>query len=169
MLHIEFENYTSKITATSPSDQRVNNLSPHRWQGTSVLAYPNHRKVPDCYTPVLWSWRVVLVSPYPSVRLSVCGQNRVGSVSSTILVGSISYLHILSSNFRRCVTCKVYFKISSFGKFFKFVTLTLSWLDPIWLNSIRPVWVIMGWQVVSSERRRSSFFNGHVWSVSFDK
>ena len=35
----------------------------------------------------------------PSVRLSVCGQNRACSVSSTILVGSISYLHILSSNF----------------------------------------------------------------------
>ena len=31
-----------------------------------------------------------------SVRLSVCGQNRVCSVFSTILVGSISYLHILS-------------------------------------------------------------------------
>ena len=29
------------------------------------------------------------------VRLSVCGQNRVHSVSSTILIGSISYLHIL--------------------------------------------------------------------------
>ena len=41
------------------------------------------------------------------VRLSVCGQNRVCSVSSTILIGSISYLHILSSNFRRCVACNV--------------------------------------------------------------
>ena len=47
----------------------------------------------------------ILVSPCPSVRLSVCGQNRVRSVSSTMLVGSISYLHILSSNFRRCVAC----------------------------------------------------------------
>ena len=45
------------------------------------------------------------------VRLSVCGQNRVRSVSSTILVGSISYLHILSSNFRRCVACNVCSKI----------------------------------------------------------
>ena len=48
------------------------------------------------------------------VRLSVCGQNRVPSVSSTILMGSISYLHILSSNFRRCVTCNVCFKILKF-------------------------------------------------------
>ena len=36
---------------------------------------------------------------------SVCGQNRVHSVTSTILSGSISYLHILSTNFMRCVAC----------------------------------------------------------------
>ena len=45
------------------------------------------------------------------VSLFVFGLNRVQSVSSTILVRSISYLHILSSNFRKCVVCKVYFKI----------------------------------------------------------
>ena len=56
----------------------------------------------------------LLVSPYLSVRFSVCGQNCVRSVSSTILIGSISYLHILSSNFRRCVACKVYYKIQKF-------------------------------------------------------
>ena len=39
----------------------------------------------------------------------------VSSVSSTILAGSISYLHILSSNFRRCVTCTLCFKIRIFG------------------------------------------------------
>ena len=50
----------------------------------------------------------------PSVRLSVCGHNRVRSVSSTILIGSISYLHILSSNFRRCVACNARFKIQKF-------------------------------------------------------
>ena len=68
----------------------------------------------------------------PSVRLSVCGQNRVPSVSSRILMGSISYLHILSSNFRRCVACNARFtilKIWDFGDFFKFVTLTLSSFD----------------------------------------
>ena len=67
------------------------------------------------------------LSVCPSVRLSVCGQNRVRSGSSTILVGSISYLHILSSNFRRCVACNACFKI--FGEFFKFVILTLSSSD----------------------------------------
>ena len=69
---------------------------------------------------------------YHLVRLYVCGQNRVRSVSSTILIGSISFLHILSSNFRRCVACNVPFqssKIRNFGEFFKFVTLTLSSFD----------------------------------------
>ena len=48
------------------------------------------------------------------LRLSVWGQNRVRSVSSTILIGSISYLHILSNNFRRCVACNGCFKINVF-------------------------------------------------------
>ena len=57
---------------------------------------------------------LVRLSVRPSVRLSVCGQNRVRSVSSTILIGSISYLHILSSNFRRCVACNARFKIKKY-------------------------------------------------------
>ena len=56
----------------------------------------------------------ILVSPCRSVRLSICGQNRVRSVSSTILIGSISYLHILSTNFRRCVACNAHFRIQKF-------------------------------------------------------
>ena len=51
---------------------------------------------------------------YHLVRLSVCGQNRVRSVSSTTLIASISYLHILSSNLRRCVVCNARFKIQKF-------------------------------------------------------
>ena len=50
----------------------------------------------------------------------------VHSVVHTVLVGFISYLYILSSNFRRCVGCKVPCKILIFGIFFNFVTLTLS-------------------------------------------
>ena len=62
--------------------------------------------------------------------LSICGQKRVRSVSSTILVGSISYLHILSSNLRRCVACNVCFKIKKIKILvFKFVILTLSSFD----------------------------------------
>ena len=49
-----------------------------------------------------------------SICPSICGQNRGHSVSSTILTESISYLHILSSNFRRCVVCKVFIKIKKF-------------------------------------------------------
>ena len=74
---------------------------------------------------VYW-FHLVRPSVCPSVRLSVCGQNRVCSVSSTILIGSISYLHILSSNFRRCVACNVCLKNWNLAEFFKFVTLTLS-------------------------------------------
>ena len=77
------------------------------------------------YVNIRWSQSLLHYTPrfneverglywFHLVRLSVCGQNRVRSVSSTILIGSISYLHILSSNFR------------NFVEFFKFVTLTLS-------------------------------------------
>ena len=54
---------------------------------------------------------------YTGFTLSVCGQNQVPSVSSIILVGSISYLHILSkNNFRICVAVgKVCFEIGNFG------------------------------------------------------
>ena len=75
------------------------------------------------------------------VRLSVCGQDRVHSVSSIILIRSISYLHILSSNFRRSVTCNVCFKFHKFVilansfNFWLWLCLLLT-LDPIWLNSM---------------------------------
>ena len=48
------------------------------------------------------------------VHLSVCRWKRVCSVSSTILTGSISFLHILSTHFRRCATCWDCLKISQF-------------------------------------------------------
>ena len=102
------------------------------------------------------------------VRLSVCGQNRVRSVSLTILVvGSISYLHILSSNLRRCVMCNVCFKIKKvkFGRIlwicnFEFVFFWLGQYHSI-------VWVIMRRLGVSSERRRSncsSFFFKYIYT-----
>ena len=50
-----------------------------------------------------------LASPCLSVHLSVCGQNRVRCVSSTILAASISYLQILSTNL--CVVCWVLWQI----------------------------------------------------------
>ena len=48
------------------------------------------------------------------VRPSVRPASRVRSVAPRVLVGSISYLYILSNNFLRCVTCKVYCKILKF-------------------------------------------------------
>ena len=47
----------------------------------------------------------------PSVRPSIRPASHVRFVASTVLVGSISYLHILSSNFRWCVACKVSCKV----------------------------------------------------------
>ena len=77
------------------------------------------------------SWDQIL-QRCPSVRLSACGQNRVRFVSSTIFIGSISYLHILSSNFRRRVACNARYKIYKFeilAIFLKLVILTLSPFD----------------------------------------
>ena len=70
----------------------------------------------------------------PSVRPSrVRPASHVRSVAPTVLVGSISYLHILSSNFRRCVACQVSCKICNFDVLF--------WLG-ICCESL--VWVITG-------------------------
>ena len=97
-----------------------------------------------------------------SVRLSVCpsvcGQNRVRSVSSTILVGSISYLHILSSNVRMCVACKYYWKIPKFEFLANVWNLQL-WLclfmtwDLMWITSMGNHGAAGG----ISDRRRSSY------------
>ena len=63
---------------------------------------------------IYW-FHLVRPSVLPSAHLPVSGQNRVRSVSSTILARSISYLHILSTKFRRCVACRVFsYKIPKF-------------------------------------------------------
>ena len=56
----------------------------------------------------------ILVSPCPAVRLSIRGHNSVRSVPSTILAGSISYLHTLSSNFRWCAHLICFNQIENF-------------------------------------------------------
>ena len=78
---------------------------------------------------------------YQICNKDVCATNHTCSVVPTVLVGSISYLYMLSSNFRRCVACKVSCKIWIFGNFLKFVTLFCFDLG-IWWESL--VWVIMG-------------------------
>ena len=99
-----------------------------------MICNSRHEDLQLFIPPLQRSWKRVYW--YHLVRLPDCGQNRVRSVSSRILIGSISYSHILSSNFRRCVACNARFKIQ----------------NPIWLNG-------MGNHEaagVSSERRRSS-------------
>ena len=72
------------------------------------------------------SWDQILrrrPSVRPSVRPLVRPASRVRSVAPTVLVGSISYLYILSSNFRRCVVCKVSCKIPKFEFLAIFINL----------------------------------------------
>ena len=81
-----------------------------RWAGDNHYLnqwWPSLLMHKQSWRGVYWFHLVRLSVPL-SVPLSVCGQNRDRSVSSTLLVGSISYLHILSRNFRS------YFAISKF-------------------------------------------------------
>ena len=97
--------------------------------------------LPSASTKLKGGYTGITSSVCPSVHLSVYGQNRVRSVSPRILIGSISYVHILSSNFRRWVSCNVRFKIQQFEILANFLNLEL-WLcrlltwDPIWLNGM---------------------------------
>ena len=93
-----------------------------------------------------------------SFHLSICGQNHVRSVSSTILAGSIFYLCTLSSNFRRCVGCDFFFFFFNlkFWQILKFMTLTVSCFNlasnmnwsVVWEYEIgiqyELVWVVIG-------------------------
>ena len=54
-------------------------------------------------------------------------------VSSTKLAGSISYLHVLSTNFRRWVVFWVSWIICIFSNLSEFVTLALSCVHSIWM------------------------------------
>ena len=76
------------------------------WKMGSSIFIPHCLK--EVETGVYW---FLCLSICPSVCPSVCGQNHVRSVTSTILARSISYLHVLLSNLRRCVACEVFCKI----------------------------------------------------------
>ena len=69
----------------------------------------------------------ILVSLSPSVCPSVRPASRVRYIAPTVLVGSILYLYILSSNFRGCVACIVSYQISKFEFLAVFQNLKL-WL-----------------------------------------
>ena len=99
------------------------------------------------YTPTqqsCWGYIGFTSSVRQSVGLYVRPSSRVHSVAPTVLVGCISYLYILSSNFRRCVECKVSCKIRIFGNFLKFL---------MWITSMHNHVAVGG----ISECRRSSW------------
>ena len=83
------------------------------------------------YPPLQRSWKGgILVSPCPSVPPSARPSVRLWTESyplcifkNTHLQGSISYFHILSSNFRRCVACNARFKIEKFEILANFLNL----------------------------------------------
>ena len=80
--------------------------------GLNVLNCPWAKLFYLVYNNMLYTawWKRLL---YPQHK-KLLGVFRVRSAAPTVLVGSISYLYILSSNFRRCVACKVSCKISKF-------------------------------------------------------
>ena len=92
------------------------------------------------YISVYW-FHSVRPSCCPSIRPA----SRVRSEAPTFLIGSILYLYILLSNFRRCVACKVSCKILKFEfcSIFKICNFDfVLFLLGIWCDSL--VWVIMG-------------------------
>ena len=66
-----------------------------------------------------------------SLRPSVCPASGVHSVVPTVRVGSISYLSILSSNFRRCVEFLAIF----WGNLKLWLCLILTW-NLMWITSV---------------------------------
>ena len=80
---------------------------PTQWNQTKKLS--NHYNYNPRTTKLLWGGYIGFT---PSVRPSIRPASRVRSVAPTVLIGSISYLHILPHNFKRCVACKVSCKIS---------------------------------------------------------
>ena len=106
-------------------------------------------------------------------RLSVCGQNHVYSVSSTILIGSISYLHILSSIFimeipiPEGVSPVMFVSKNKNLKFWRFLKICNFDFVSFWLGIQYDsmVWVIMRRRGVSSERRCSSCSSYFGWCL----
>ena len=89
-------------------------ILPVKWPCLQAMSQDGGIPLKSLYPSLQQSWKGGILYWFHLVHLSVCGQNRVRSVSSIILIGSISYLHILSSNFRRCVMCNDCFKIKIF-------------------------------------------------------
>ena len=83
----------------------------------------------------------ILVSPCSSVRLSVCRQNRVRCVSSTVLAALISYLHSVTSYQQTSegVSCIEFCDESqnlNFGNFLKFAPIIMSCVHVMWMLKV---------------------------------
>ena len=117
----------------------MNGLFVHWSRGWEVLLFSECLVIPPASTKLKGG---ILVSRRPYVSPSVCGQNCVRSVTSTILTESISHL---INHFRRRVTCNIFCKVPKLDFWqifqmsnFDFVLFCLG----IWYEAI--VWVIMG-------------------------
>ena len=102
-----------------------------------VIIFPTQR---NC-------WGGILVSLHPSV----CSSRIPCPLCSAHSSGWIHFIfvHLIKQLQKVCrvYSCMENFKIWIFGKFFKFVTLTVFFWLGIWCESL--VWVIMGQQGVS--------------------
>ena len=123
---------------------------------------------------VIWPWLwkscpLCNVFSSRSIISIFATNNRVRSVTFSVLDRLFPYLPQTITIIRGCVTCKVYIKILKFqffGNFSNFSAFTLFWLGIRYklVNSMdmgfkmnwSMVWVIMGRRGVSSERRHSS-------------
>ena len=89
------------------------------WLYWYLVTYYTYRttKLLGGYIGFTLSVRLSVVRPSVPRPSHVRPASHVRSVAPTILVESISYLHILSSNFRRFVACQVSCKMSKFEFF----------------------------------------------------
>ena len=110
MMHSTMEQIAIKNGHVRPIFAHFTELPPHT-PPTHSTPTPHPHPHTHTHTPKVVGGYIGFT---PSVHPSVCPASRVHSVASTVVVWSISYLHILSSNFRRCVACKVSCKISTF-------------------------------------------------------
>ena len=128
----------------------------------------------------LWPW------PISARSFNLDFENRVRSVTFSILDKLFPYLVQIITTIRGCVAFLVYNKILKFhffANFSNFSAFVLFWLGIRYelVNSMdlgfkmnwSIVWVIMGWRGVSSERRRSScsscdwiyFWKASLWRL----
>ena len=122
----------------------------------------------------LWPW------PISSRSFDLDFENRVRSVTFSVLDRLFPYLPQIITTIRGCVTCYVYNKILKFkffANFSNFSAFTLFWLGIRYelVNSMdlgfkmnwSIVWVIMGRRGVSSERRRSCYIYNRYFHLKF--